>query len=227
MKVIIIGGGQVGAYIAKLLLSNHYFVRVLENRASVLANLVDELPPEVVIAGSGTDLRFLEMAGVSDADVLVAVTGADETNLVASTLAKMEYGVPRVIARVNNPKNTWLFNAGMGVDVAVNQADLLAHLVVSEMDLKDVLTLMKLNGGKYSIIQFSVESHSSAISRSVKDLGIPSNALLIAITRKEETIIPNGNTIIFGGDNVMVFADETDGAIICGIFGQCNSKSSL
>jgi len=224
MKVIIIGGGQVGAYIAKLLLSNHYIVRVLENRASVLENLLEELPSEVVIAGSGTDLRFLEQAGVSDADVLVAVTGADETNLVASTLAKMEYGVPRVIARVNNPKNTWLFNAGMGVDVAVNQADLLAHLVVSEMDLKDVLTLMKLNGGKYSIIQFSVESHSPAISRAVKELGIPSNALLIAITRKDETIIPNGNTVISGGDNVMVFADETDGEVICGIFGQCKSQ---
>lgn len=224
MKVIIIGGGQVGAYIAKLLLANHYFVRVLENRSAALVNLAEELPSEVVIAGSGTDLRFLEQAGVGEADVLVAVTGADETNLVASTLAKMEYGVPRVIARVNNPKNAWLYNAGMGVDVAVNQADLLAHLVVSEMDLKDVLTLMKLNGGKYSIIQFAVDSHSPAISRSVKELGVPSNALLIAITRKEETIIPNGNTVIYGGDNVMVFADETDGEIICGIFGQCKSK---
>ena len=88
--------------------------------------------------------------------MLAAVTGEDETNLVAATIARFEFDVPRVIARVNNPKNAWLFNAGMGVDVAINQADLMAHLVVEEMDQTAMLTLMKISRGSHSIVQYKL-----------------------------------------------------------------------
>jgi len=220
MKVIIIGGGQTGAYIANLLLSNKCTVKVLENRPDVLAKLKNDLPEDAIVAGSGTDPRHLEAAGIADADVVVCVTGADESNLVAATLAKMEFNVPRVIARVNNPKNAWLFNPGMGVDVGVNQADLMAHLVVSEMDVKNMLTLMKLSDGKYSIVQIGVDDQSPAVSKAVKDLSIPADALLISIMRGTETIIPNGNTVILNGDNVLVLADEESRNIVYAQFGK-------
>lgn len=219
MKVIIIGGGQTGAYIANLLLSNNCTVKVIENRGVVLDKLKNELPADVIISGSGTDPKYLEEAGIAQADVVVAVTGADEANLVVSTLAKMEFGVPRVIARVNNPKNQWLFTAGMGVDVAVNQADLMAHLVVSEMDLKDMLTLMKLNNGNYSIVQIMIDSESPAAAKAVKDLPIPSDALLISISRGTETIVPNGDTKIFSGDTILALTNETNREKVYSLLG--------
>ena len=141
MKVIIVGGGQMGAYIATLLLKNDCAVTVIENREVVFGKLSKDLPAQNILLGDGTNPAVLESAGIAGADVVAAVSGTDETNLVVSTIAKFEFGVPRVIARVNNPKNVWLFNQSMGVDVALNQADLLAHLVVEEMDLKNMYTL--------------------------------------------------------------------------------------
>lgn len=133
MKVIIIGGGQVGAYIAKLLLKNHCSVKVIENRSNVFAKIKQDLPKENIVFGSGTDPNILEACGIAGTDVVVAVTGADETNLVASTIAKFEFNVPRVIARINNPKNAWMFDSSMGVDFSLNQADTIAHLVIEDM----------------------------------------------------------------------------------------------
>lgn len=207
MKVIIIGGGQVGAYIANLLLSNHCTVKIIENREDVCSRLKESLPADSVVFGSGTDPNILEFCGIADTDVVAAVTGADETNLVASTIAKFEFDVPRVIARVNNPKNTWLFNKGMGVDVGLNMADLMAHLVVDEMDFKNMLTLMKLGHGSYSIIEIKVDTQSEAVQKALKDLEIPLNSVLIALYRGKEVLLPRGNTTILGGDHILAFAD--------------------
>lgn len=219
MKVIIVGGGKVGAYIANLLIKSNCSVKVIENRKHVLEKLRKDIPESIIIAGSGTDPNVLEHAGIVDTDVVVAVTGADETNLVASTITKFEFGVPRVIARVNNPQNAWLFNSIMGVDVGLNQADLMAHLVVEEMDLKNMLTLMKLNSGNYSIVQINVDSESSSVNKQIKDLVIPSNALLIAISRGKEVIIPRGDTVINSGDNILALADEDSQVTINKLFG--------
>jgi len=219
MKVIIIGGGNVGAYIAKLLLDNNCSVRVIENRENVLAKLVKEVPEDIVIYGSGTDPNVLEACGIRETDVVVAVTGADETNLVASTIAKFEFEVPRVIARVNNPQNAWLFNSSMGVDVGLNQADLMAHLVVEEMDVKNVLTLMKLNRGDYSIVQVRVDDESEAVSKALKDLVIPANAVLISIFRGNDVMIPRGDTVINSGDIILALADKAAQVSINELFG--------
>jgi trk system potassium uptake protein len=208
MKVIIIGGGQVGAYIAKLLLNNNCSVKVIDNRENVIDKLKVDLPSDSIVYGNGTDPHILESSGIAETDVVVAVTGADETNLVASTIAKFEFGISRVIARVNNPKNTWMFNSGMGVDVGLNQADLMAHLVVEEMDLKNILTLLKINHGDYSIVQVKVDNQSETVNRAIKDLVIPENSLLIAITRGKNVIIPKGETIISVGDTILALADK-------------------
>jgi trk system potassium uptake protein TrkA len=219
MKVIIIGGGQVGVYIANLLLGNKCTVKVIENREAVFEKLKKDLPKENIVFGSGTNPAVLESVGIADADVVAAVTGADETNLVASTIAKFEFGVPRVIARVNNPKNSWMFNAGMGVDIGLNQADLMAHLVIEGIDLKNILTLMKINRGEYSIVQVSVDAHSQAVRKPIKELVIPSSAVLIAISRGESTIVPRGDTVIYENDNVLALADTSAQAVINELFG--------
>jgi trk system potassium uptake protein len=207
MKVIIVGGGQMGAYIASLLLKNDCAVTVIENREAVFTKLKKDLPAQNILLGDGTNPSVLESAGIAGADVVAAVSGTDETNLVASTIAKFEFGVPRVIARVNNPKNVWLFTPSMGVDVALNQADLLAHLVVEEMDLKNMYTLLKVSHGAYSIAEVKVAEQSIAAGKPVRDLAIPEKSVLIAITRGDKVIIPRGDTVVLGGDQILVLAD--------------------
>lgn len=219
MKVIIIGGGQVGAYLANLLLNNNCSVKVIENRETVFTKLKSILPTDSVVFGSGTDPNLLEACGIQDADVVAAVSGADETNLVASTIAKFEFSVPRVIARVNNPKNAWLFNIGMGVDVAINQADLMAHLVVEEIDFKNILTLLKINHGNYSIVQVKVDENSDCVGKTIKDIDIPDKAVLIAFYRGKEVIIPRGNTVVSKEDNILAFADTVSQAKLNKLFG--------
>ena len=133
MNIIIVGGGQVGSFLASLLYKEHH-VKVVEVREKQLAALHRDLPGDIIVEGHFTDPVVLEKAGIHDAEVVVAVTPTDEGNLVVANLAKFEFGVKRVIARANNPKNSWMFTAEMGVDVGLTEADILAHIVVKEMN---------------------------------------------------------------------------------------------
>lgn len=218
MNVIIVGGGQVGAYIANILLKNNCSVKVIESRDNVFEKLRKEIPLENIVFGNGSDPSVLEAAGIAKADVVAAVTGADETNLVVATIAKFEFDVSRVIARVNNPRNAWLFDAGMGVDVGLNQADLMAHLVVEEIDLKNMLTLIKLKRSNYSIVQVKVDSQSAIANKTVKDLVLPANAVLIAVYRGNDVIMPHGDTVITADDTIVAFADEDAQVVINSLF---------
>ena len=132
MKVIIVGGGKVGTSLALLLLEKGYSVKVVEAAREKISRLQQDLPADVVALGNGTDPVVLEAAGILGVDVVAATTGQDETNLVVTNLARFAFNVPRVVARVNNPKNAWMFTPMMGVDVAVNQADLMANLIAKE-----------------------------------------------------------------------------------------------
>jgi trk system potassium uptake protein len=129
MNILIIGGGKVGGYLAGLLADAGHRVTLVELRPDHELRLRRELPAVAVLAGDGADPAVLEAAGVRGAQVVAAVTGADETNLVVTSLARFEFGAPRTLARVNNPRNAWLFTAEMGVDLVMNQADVVAHLI--------------------------------------------------------------------------------------------------
>jgi trk system potassium uptake protein TrkA len=209
MKVIIVGGGKIGSYVADLLIKQDCDVTIIEKRPEVLKKLRKSHGPEVILEGDGTDPTALMKAGITTTDVVVAVSGEDEVNLVASTIAKYEYSVDRVIARVNNPKNEWLFTLEMGVDVKVNQAKLLSRLVVDEIDMRNIFTLMKLNRGNYSIIQMSVHGGSKADGGLIKDLDVSEKFVFIAITRNHEVIIPKGDTKLQAGDQIMALSDES------------------
>jgi trk system potassium uptake protein TrkA len=133
MHVLIVGGGQVGSYLASLLVAGGHRVTVVEAREPALGPLRQAAPDARCLLGNGTDPDGLEAAGIRTADVVAAVTGSDETNLVITGLARFAFGVHRTVARVNNPHNTWMFTPAMGVDVALNQADVMAQLIVQAL----------------------------------------------------------------------------------------------
>jgi len=209
MYVMIVGGGKTGSQLAAQLLEEGHQVTLIEDRLVILERLRQELPEDAIVAGDGSSPHILESAGIENADVLAAVTGEDETNLVISTLARFEFNVPRVIARVNNPKNAWLFNTDMGVDVALNQSELLARLIVEEMSLGDMMTLMKLRKGEYSIVEEKVDPGSPAIGKALHELELPPECVFVAILRQKGLIVPRGDTILNPFDEVIALVHSS------------------
>jgi trk system potassium uptake protein len=203
MFVIIVGGGKTGSQLASGLIREGHQVKIIDDRKIIIERLQSELPKEVVFFGDGSSPDVLEEVGIHEANVLAAVTGDDEANLVICTLARFEFNVPRVIARVNNPKNAWLFNTEMGVDVALNQADILAHLIAEEMSLGDMMTLLKLRKGEYSVVEEKVHPSSLASGRMLSELSIPSECIVAAIIRKGKLIIPHGDTVLLPADEIL------------------------
>ncbi len=174
MFVIIVGGGKTGSQLATQLLSGGHQVKLIEDRPAVLEKLRQELPVDIVVAGDGSSPSVLESAGIEHANVLAAVTGEDEDNLVITTLGRFEFGVPRIIARVNNPKNVWLFTPEMGVDVALSQSDILAKLIAEEMSLGDMMTLLKLRKGEFSIVEEKVDPRAVVVGKMLRDINLTS-----------------------------------------------------
>jgi trk system potassium uptake protein TrkA len=219
MFVIIVGGGNTGSYLAKLLLEGGHTVKVIEERPVLLEKLTSELPVEAIIAGDGSSPLTLEASGVHKANVLAAVTGSDETNLVITSLARFEFNVPRVIARVNSPKNAWLFTPEMGVDVALNQADILARLVAEEMSLGDMMTLLKLRKGEYSLIEEKVHPLSPAANKSLRELQLPNECVVVAIIRQNQLLIPHGDTILQPADEVLALVHTSTLSQLAALLG--------
>lgn len=209
MNIIIVGGGKTGRYLAPILTDGGSSVVVIDNRRETVRKFQEELPGQKVVFGNGTSPEVLEKSGIMTADVLIAATGSDEVNLVASTLAKMEYQVPRVVARVNNPKNSWMFNESMGVDVGINQADLLARSVQEGLDMEDVFTIMRLGKDEHALVQLEVRPDSGAVGKKISDLDLPDEAIVIAIDRAGDIIVPRGDTGLIAGDNVLAFTSAT------------------
>lgn len=203
MYVIIVGGGKVGADLATLLLDKGHQVRVIEQRREAIPRLQRELPEDVLVLGDGTDPAVLGKTGIRRAHVVAAVTGADETNLVVTSLARFEFAVARTIARVNHPRNVWMYTPEMGVDVALNQSDLMAHLIVEEMSLGDMMTLLKLRKGQYSLIEERVHPSAVAAGKAVRDLELPAECVLTAIIREGQLLPPRGDTVLQPEDEVL------------------------
>jgi trk system potassium uptake protein TrkA len=208
MFVVIVGGGRVGSHLAQLLLELNHTVRVVENRPEVIDHLHRELPTEVILEGNPLDPRTLEQAGIRQAHVLVTATADDEINLAAAFLGKQEFAVPRVIGRVNNPRFAWLFSPLMGVDVSLDQADVLSKLIEEEMSLGDMMPLLKLRRGRYSLVEEKVPKGAPAIGVMIKDLNLPNNCVIAAIIRRGEVIVPRGVTAFEAGDEILAVVDR-------------------
>ncbi len=203
MYVIVVGGGKTGSQLAAQLLAAGHEVKVVEGRPTVVERLKAELPAGTVALGDGSSPAVLEEAQVERAAVLAAVTGEDDTNLVVAAISRFEYHVPRIIARINNPKNAWLFTPEMGIDVALNQADLMAKLIAEEMSLGDMMTLLKLRRGEYSLVEEKVDPAALVVGKAVRELRLPEACTLVAILRKGELIVPHGDTVLEPVDELL------------------------
>lgn len=227
MNVLIVGGGKVGSHLATLLLAGQHRVRLIEPRRNIAARLTDDLPAEVVVCGNGTDPVLLESAGIRQAHAVAAVTGDDETNLVVATLARFEFNAPRTIARVNNAKNAWMFTATMGVDVAVDQADLMAHLIAEEMSLGDMITLLKLRKGDYSLVEERVHPMAPAVGQALHALALPAKCTVAAVIRTGQLLIPQPDLVIQPGDEVLAVVHVDYAAQLAALLGNRADATAL
>jgi trk system potassium uptake protein TrkA len=203
MYVVIAGGGRTGMQLASLLLSEGYKVRLIENRPELLVHLHQELPTEAIYEGSATDPDNLVAAGINQAHILAACTADDATNLVLCFMARKLFNVPRTIARINNPRNEWLFTETFHVDVALNQANVLSSLIREEMSLGDMMTLLKIRHGRYSLVEEKVEPSARAIGVALKDLGLPEECIIAAVIRDGQVTLPRGSTVLKEWDEVL------------------------
>ena len=220
MFVLIVGGGKVGSHLAALLIEAGHTIRIVEPRPDVLVKLHRELPAEVIHPGDGTDPIRLEQSGVRKANVLAAVTGNDEANLVVTTLARFEFDVPRIIARVNNPRNAWLFTPDMGVDVALNQADLMAKMIAEEMSLGDMMTLLKLRKGEVEIVEEKIAQTAAANGKTIRDVAWPPDCTIAAVIRKGEVITPRGDTMLQAFDEVLAVVRTSQREALAALLGR-------
>lgn len=211
MFVIIAGGGRTGSQLALVLLSGEHQVLVMEHRREMLTRLHQELPTEAIYEGNPTDPAVLEHAGIRNANVIAATMSDDTANLALCFLAREMFGVPRTIARVNNPRNAWLFNGEFHVDVALNQANVFASLIQEEMSMGDMMTLLKLRRGRYSLVEEKVPPGAKAVGVALKDLGLPDECVIAAIIRDGKVTLPRGNTTLQKDDEVLAVTDP-DGA---------------
>ena len=203
MRVAIAGGGSVGTAIAAELHHNGHDVLVIERDPDLVSRLRDELDVTWV-AADACEVSSLDAAGLASVDVVVAATGDDEDNLVVSLLAKQEFAVPRVVARVNHPKNQWLFTESWGVDVSVSTPQLLTALVEEAVSVGALVRLLRFEGGSAHLVEVTLADDSPAAGVTVADLGIPRDATIVAVVRDDRLIVPRGDTRLAVGDEVLV-----------------------
>jgi trk system potassium uptake protein len=219
MFVIIAGGGRTGAQLARSLLAENHIVRVIEHRKEVLARIHKELPTEIIFPGNALDIQILEQVGIKEANVFAATSTSDAENLSLCYLVRERYNVKRTIARVNNPRDAWLFDKRFNVDVAVNQADILSRLIEEEMSMGDMMTLLKLKKGKYSLVEEKIPARAKSIGVAIKDLQMPANCVIAAIIRKGEVIVPRGVTTLDPEDEILAITDTEGARELAKIFG--------
>jgi trk system potassium uptake protein TrkA len=219
MFIVIAGGGRTATQLATLLVMQDHQVRLIEHRPNVLTQIHRELPTEVIYEGNATDPLVLEQAGIRQAQVLAACTGSDVDNLVLCFFGRTRYNVPRTIARVNNPRNAWLFDHKFHVDVALNQAEILATLIEEEMSLGDMMILLRLRRGRYSLVQEKIHDGARAVGVALKDLALPPNSVIAAIVRQDQIHIPRGITQFQVGDEVLAIVEREAAEDLSRLFG--------
>jgi trk system potassium uptake protein TrkA len=203
MKVAIAGAGSVGTAIAKDLHANGHDVIVFEQDPELVERLRGTLDVTWV-AADACEVSSLDAGGVASADVMVAATGDDEDNLVISLLSKQEFAVPRVVARVNHPKNQWLFNESWGVDVSVSTPQLLTALVEEAVSVGALVRLLQFQGGSAHLVEVTLADDTPVAGAPIADLDFPRDATVVAVVRGDRLVVPRGDTVLQPGDEVLV-----------------------
>jgi trk system potassium uptake protein TrkA len=194
MFVIVVGGGKVGTYLIKELLEKEYKIHVVENNSDNCKVLKEKYGVKV-LCGDGTNEKLLEQAGINEADVVLAVTGDDQDNLVICQMAERKFDVPRTFTRVNTPGNERLFD-WLGVNVAVSSSSILAALVEQEMTLQDLRHILNKNHDKIELVRIPVSSDCEYINKKLRNIDFPLESVLVTILRGDESLVPRGNSKI-------------------------------
>jgi trk system potassium uptake protein TrkA len=202
MRVAIAGAGNVGWFIARELVGNGHDVLLLEKVPEVAARL-EQVPGIELRVADACEVNSLREAKLDTCDVVVAATGDDEDNLVVSLLAKQEFAVPRVIARVNHPKNHWLFNESWGVDLSVSTPHLITALVDEAVSVGRLVRLFQLEGGQVRLVEVTLAENAPVAGQPIRDLQVPRDATLVAIVRDDHVLFARGDTMLYPGDEVL------------------------
>lgn len=205
IRIAVAGAGNVGSFVAEDLSAKGHDIVVIEQDPSVIEIVKPELDVSWV-KGDACELHTLDAAVLSSCEVVVAATGDDEDNLVISLLAKQEFAVPRVVARVNHPDNEWLFTESWGVDVAVSMPHLLTSLVEEAVSIGDVVRLLNLERGKVALLEVTLDEGSPAAGKTIGELRLPPDCTIVAIVRERHVVTPGDETPLQVGDEVMALA---------------------
>jgi len=216
MRIAIAGAGNVGRAIARELLDNGHEVLLIDRDPKALK--LDSVPDAQWLMADACEITSLDKAALGTAQVLVAATGDDKVNLVASLLAKTEYGVPRVVARINHPKNEWMFDSSWGVDVAVSTPRIISALVEEAVSVGDVVRLFSFRQGQANLVELTLPDDSSCIGKTVEEIELPDNASLAAIVRDGRVISPTAADVFSAGDELLFVASATAEDLIKGCF---------
>ncbi len=201
MYIVLVGGGKVGYYLTKELLEQGHEALLIERIPERVDRIIEDLG-NVALKGDGCEVATLQEAGVGRSDVLVAVTGDDEDNLVSCQLAKSHFGVPRTIARVNNPKNERIFRL-LGIDVTVSATTILMSMIEHEMPRRALLHLLAIQRMGVEIVEAVLNQGARAVGKSISDLGLPAESSIAAVIRGGAFLIPSGSLVLKEGDEVI------------------------
>ena len=201
MYIVVAGGGKVGFYLAKVLINEGHEVLIIERDRKKCDAIAEDLG-SVVMRGDAAEAATLAEAGTNRADVVVAVTGDDEDNLVICQMAKRKFNVPRAIARINNPKNEHIFKL-LGIDATVSSTDLILSHIEQELSTKALVHLLKLRQASLEVVEALIPAHSKVANRQIKDLHLPPESVFLLILRGGSPVIPTGQITLLPGDEVI------------------------
>ncbi|MBI5232388.1 MAG: NAD-binding protein [Coriobacteriales bacterium] len=218
MRLLIVGGGKTGTYLVRKLRGEHE-ITVIEERSDHAELFRRHVPDVTILRGDGCEPNVLERAGIIDVDLVAALTGDDEDNLVVSLLSKQTFGVPLVFARCNHPDNEWLFNRKWGVDVVVSTASVIESLVRKEVLTGDTVTLLQIHAGDFVIDQLTLPEGASSVGRSIAELELPDKSRVITITSAGEVDVPTGAAVLRKGDELLIVTRPEDEGALRRAFG--------
>ncbi|AUG77259.1 potassium transporter TrkA [Kitasatospora sp. MMS16-BH015] len=206
MRVAIAGAGAVGRSIAGELLENGHEILLIDKNPNSIS--VERVPMAEWLLADACEITSLDEAALQRCHVVIAATGDDKVNLVVSLLAKTEYGVPRVVARVNNPKNEWLFNESWGVDVAVSTPRLMSALVEEAVSVGDLVRLMRFSQGNANLVELTLAADTELVGTRVGDVPWPTDTALVTIIREGRVLVPGKDDTLEGGDELLFVAAQ-------------------
>ncbi len=221
MYVIVVGGGKVGFYLTKQLLTEGHEVLLLEKDRRRQATLSEQMG-EVVVQGDGCEVRIMAEAGFGRADVIVAVTGDDEDNLVICQMAKKKFQAPRTVARVNDPNNLTLFQK-LGIDTTVSSTQIIFNLLDQQIETGEIVPLGALRNGNIEVVAINLSERSPVLGRSIRDLPLPGQALVISVVRRDNALLPQADTHFEVDDTIIVMVAAAEESQLRHVFAEAQT----